>query len=471
MGLVVLSQLAARGAQIIALTPNLGSPRVQQLVQLLRDSSDNQLVYAEQCDVLNPHSVTNFAETWNKGATAANKTNPLGSSGNTGEPGGLRLDAMIFLPLQDCTYSAGEGLQRVGKTDAHPGHELAHAEIAARYHFVQSMLSILLMLPPDRDIRIISAISPWHPAGLAAFDAQDPDWITRARERFPAWQPWCATGAASLRWLALSAELQRRIQLLAEADNRPRGPLPAVDPMGTAKMRDAEEVQGLTKKRANINVINVCVGFERNNDILAYLLPPAQPEPALSLEDIVATQHAQQEAEGEGGEEKVSTAAELSEELKASLDPRRKMEVPRNPFRAEMARARYGAASTLVRYALAVLLWPLVWLFAKAPGRAANGITWALVAPIERPSFGSREKQLEEEKSEAEGRKRGAPRTAKAVRPVALYKEGLPRPITLPAAVQGEEGQRKIWEAEEAMVKASIRPSAQAQNAKQRKKR
>ena len=438
----MLSQLAARGAQIIALVPSLGSPRIQQLVQLLRDSTNNQLIYAEECDVLNPNSVINFAETWHKGATQAAKTNPLGPSGGNTETSGLRLDALIFLPLQDTSYSAGEGLKRAGRTDSFRGWELSHAEIAARYHFVQSMLASLLLLPPERDIRIISAISPWLPTGVAPFVAEDPDY-TDAR-RFPTWQPWCAAGAASLRWLALSKELQRRIQLLTEADKRPRGPLPALDP--SADTSSFQDEISPAKRRANISVINVCLGFERNTDVLSFILPPYQPEEIAPIDS----------EEEEEGKEKVMTAEEIAKQLKSNIDPRQRATLPQRRFRAQIERGTFSTPAMALRYIIATLLWPLIWLFAKSPGRAANGVTWALVAPLEQPSFGTKKKDA------------GTSNTAVKVRPVDLYREGLPRPVQLPQSISEEAGLRKLWELEEKLVKTAV---AAGKNTKEPKKK
>ncbi|KDN52070.1 hypothetical protein K437DRAFT_254624 [Tilletiaria anomala UBC 951] len=459
LGLVVQTQLAARGAQIIALTPSLASPRTLQLVQLLRDSTRNELIYAEQCDVLDPHSVTYFAETWNKGLTDARKTNPLGSSGSGAGPAeqvGLRLDAIIFLPLDETAYSAGEGLQRIN------GFELAHAEVAARYHFVQSMLSSLLLLPPDRDIRIVSAISPWHPSGIASFSAEDPDYLLErmtVEHHFPRWQPWCASGAAALRWLALSVELQRRIQLLAEADKRPRGPLPAVD-SHLASVSLAQERERIRPK-ANITVLNVCLGFERNRDVLSLLLPPPELTP------VYAGFSAAEEGDGpkDAGPE---TAELLARQLRASVDPRQRQgtKPQQQVSHRDYFRPRYSMASVALRYTLAVLLWPLIWLFCKSPGKAASGITWALVAPLDRGISPS---------GNASASARGqAGAKGTHVRPVELHREGSPRPVVLPASVRDDEGQRRLWEGEEALIKAAIagdRGESHKDNNKETKKR
>nr|CDI53967.1 dehydrogenases with different specificities [Melanopsichium pennsylvanicum 4] len=67
MGVVTMSALAHRGAQIIALTPEISSPHVIQIIHLIRDSTQSELIYAEQCDVANLESVSAFAALWNSG--------------------------------------------------------------------------------------------------------------------------------------------------------------------------------------------------------------------------------------------------------------------------------------------------------------------------------------------------------------------------------------------------------------------
>ena len=411
----------------------MASPRVLQLVQLLRDSTENQLIYAEQCDVLQPSSVTTFAETWNKGLTQSRKTNPLaGAAGSGGSEGGLRLDAIVLLPLAETTYSMGEGKQRVhsaGKGEqggaTWANYELSHAEVAGRYHLVQSMLSSLLLLPPDRDIRIISACSPWYSAGLPTF-SKDPDYDTRP---FPTWQPWCAAGSAAIHWLALTHELQRRLNSLAEADPRPRGPLAAVDPSNadiSSVSRDAERVR---RSQSNIRVVNVCLGFERNADLLPYLLPPVQPEQAPIVDRATPANGKQDEDEEH---------EELLEQLRARVDPRTRSSKSNGGSASEPHQVNYAPAtytrgkvstfSATVRYLLATILWPLIWLCAKSPASAASGVTWALVAsdPI----------------------------------PVVLHREGEPRQLEMPVGAREPQEQRALWEAEEKRAKDALRKRA-----------
>lgn len=68
VGLAVFQHLAAAGAQVIVLTPDPESPSTIQLLLLLRSSTSNERLYAEQCDLNSIQSIRNFVESWKKDA-------------------------------------------------------------------------------------------------------------------------------------------------------------------------------------------------------------------------------------------------------------------------------------------------------------------------------------------------------------------------------------------------------------------
>lgn len=520
LGLVVQAQLAARGAQIVALVPALSAPDVQDLTHLLRESTNNELVYAEECDVLNPRSVVEFARTWYRGMKQGNKANPLAGGGTQapgapagggvsaaptadafassgGETSAIRLDAILFLPLDSTMYSVGEGIQRVGvaangasnsvpvskqgstgqnKASGEPtatpkasepfeGLELAHAEVAARYHFIKSMLPSIRLLPPDRDIRIVSVVSPWTPTGIAAFSVDDPDWtgVTPSTDAssFPTWQPWCATGAAGLRWLALSSQLQRQIDLLQVHDGH--APAPPTS-------QDKDEIDLLdSTPSSNIRLVNVSLGFEHNHDLLRLVLPPPPPESALVWDDEPDTTDASSSPAPASGAKaaptnpksapqsngdatsgaKAETAEELVAQLKRSIDPRRdNADLPLTGVRAGPAaytRGQCGSFETAVRHIVAMLLWPLLWFMAKAPGRAGDGVTWALTAPVA-TKFVSPSTN-----ANASTNTKKKPSYAR-VRPVVLFREAEARGVAFPPGAQTDEERKTLAQREEAII-------------------
>ncbi|BGP35001.1 hypothetical protein JCM10296v2_006825 [Rhodotorula toruloides] len=68
VGLAVFQHLAEAGAQVIVLTPDPSSPATTQLLLLLRSSTSNERLYAEECDLGSPTSIKRFVEGWKKDA-------------------------------------------------------------------------------------------------------------------------------------------------------------------------------------------------------------------------------------------------------------------------------------------------------------------------------------------------------------------------------------------------------------------
>ena len=272
LGVVTLSALAHRGAQIIALTPDISAPHVIQLIHLIRDSTQSELVYAEQCDLGDLESVSAFAALWNSGDKSK-------------QEGVRRLDALLFLPPARDELNGVQGGAKGKRTRQDEVYQL---HVLARFHLVNSLLSGLLVQPPDRQVRIVSVISPFYAAGLTHFDVLSPPSAsvsekhtassaaqqlqTLAESSYSA-----LVGAASLRWHALTVELQRRLDLLAEADPRPKTKLPGIDVNPTGSIKATSEVQQEAQKRmrqhSNISIINVCTGFERSTDIIETFSP------------------------------------------------------------------------------------------------------------------------------------------------------------------------------------------------------
>lgn len=427
----MLSELSHRGAQIIALTPTLSDDRVIQLVQLLRDSTSNELIYAEECDPLSLSSISAFTKKWNEGDTAT-----AGPSGG-GRGGARRVDIVLFLPLEEASYSVGEG--RKETFDA--GVERAHgADVLARFHLLNALLPSLLLLPPDRDIRLVNVVSPWYAAGVGALSTDDPDWRTR---RFPSGDPWRAQGAAALHWTALTRELQKRLQLLADADTRPRTKLPGIDPQ--APMPTAQKLAVQARRPANVVALNVCTGFERNAHVLPYILPSRPTtRPALRKEETDETTEEKEQVETIGSDSATREKSEqdAAERLRAAIDPRRprgkaadrssaspnsQTTASADSLRAALDATPYVPLRTrlfsLLRYALVVVLWPPIWLFAKSPSAAAQMIVFAVCAPIDREAV-IRMETGQDETRVAEMTRKSTDPEWKGLIPGEMYRDG-----------------------------------------------
>lgn len=340
-------------------------------------------------------SVEAFAEKWNQGQGSAGDIGGLGagpagdlsaSTGIGGVGGGTpekptggasprRIDSILFMPLDATQYSLGDHARRTSE-----GLEYSHAEVLGRFHLINKLLPTLLLLPPHRDIRIISLLSPWYAAGLGGFRASDLDFtgVLKGKSRFPSRSPWRVEGVQTLLWLSLTRELQRRIQLMTDADVRPRTKLPGIDDEGHIN----------TSKVTNVNVVNVCAGFERGRNVLDYLLP-SQVE---HQEDAGWQEWGEEEEkEKEGGSgEKVSPSAELrglvnpgsrrknKADTKDSAAQRTKRALAEQLPQSSLLRAVVGVA----QWCTVIILWPLAWLLCKSPKRAAETLTWATVVPI-----------------------------------------------------------------------------------------
>ena len=396
-GLLACTQLSSLGAQLILLTPTLKSAKVLQFVHLLRDGTSNPLIYAEQCDITNMASVEEFAEKWNQGQGSAGEIGGLGAGpaggasastgmgavggGSAGKSSGgaspRRIDSIIFMPIDSTRYSMGDRVRRTGE-----GFECSHAEVLGRFHLINKLLPTLLLLPPHRDVRIVTLVSPWYAAGLSAFDAQDLDFerlvkqskSAQAKSRFTGRSPWRIEGAQSLLWLSLSRELQRRIQLMTDADVRPRTKLPGIDDEGNIN----------TSKVTNVNVVNVSAGFERGRNVLDYLLPnQGSPSETVEWDD---------EQELKAGEAENKTASP-SHELRSLVNPgsRRTKAASTAPLNSAKqaldsqlppGSSPWSALVHLAQWCTVAILWPLAWLLCKSPKRAAETVTWATVVPI-----------------------------------------------------------------------------------------
>lgn len=354
-------------------------------------------------------SIEAFCARWNEGegggGTGAGPAggraeSGLGGMGNAGlsgdeagaEGGGgaaarapRRCDGIIFLPytLKQLELSAA-GEDRSGFRGQ--SLTLCEREMLGRFHLINTLLSTLMLLPPGRDIRILNWVSPWYAAGVRRFEEGEraaelsggankaassgstsgtKSTSTKSRNKSKSGTPAASrpisppqrssaplpisistSGAATLQFILLLHELQRRLLLLAEADPRPRNPLPGIlsnDPTGAAggaRISSVDElVAGGTKggKYPNINAISICPGFERDGEVWQFIWP-STPTPSAST----------------GASSRASSPGLAAAPL------------------------------AWLRRAAILLLWPLLGLvLAKSPKSAADQFLWGLLAPLD----------------------------------------------------------------------------------------
>ncbi|KAK9256255.1 hypothetical protein V1507DRAFT_450167 [Lipomyces tetrasporus] len=182
IGAAVVEDLAKRGAQIILLVKSLSDGWLVEYIADLRESSGNNLIYAEEVDLSSLHSVRLFATKW------LDNSPPR------------RLDMVIccaglFQPPFKQRMFTADGIE------AHWG-----INYVGHYHLLNLLSPSFRVQPPDRDVRII--LTGCSTYVLADFDITDPEFINRG---FPSSKPWRAFGSAKLALLMFVRQFQRML--------------------------------------------------------------------------------------------------------------------------------------------------------------------------------------------------------------------------------------------------------------------
>lgn len=175
--------MASKGAQICLLVRNRSDPLLLDFIQVLRDATKNQLIYAETCDLASLDSVRAFAQMWNE----------------VKEP--RRIDGIV------CTagYLGSESLLTEDGIEA-------HWQINYLSHFL--LLNLLLpgitSQPADRNVRIVMhtcssyLVSP-------SFPPKQTDLTTKTKQ-----DAWSSHGSAKLAVLTFTKELQRLVEKIRD---------------------------------------------------------------------------------------------------------------------------------------------------------------------------------------------------------------------------------------------------------------
>lgn len=227
-GLTLLNTLAQRGAHVIALTaepPDASAPAT--LVSLLRSTTSNENIYAEQCDLTSPASIRAFCTNYHKSEK--------------------RLDAVIF----------AHEYAPIGTLFSHRSTELEkQRQIAsgATFLFVTLLLPLLLTAPVERDIRLITLVNPFYAAAARVFTAS-------ASASSASSSLLLTEGRRSLRTAVFMRHLQRVLDALPSGSQVPR-----TDVNSQSIPVVSDKVQ-----RSNIVAVSVSPGISRT-DVVAPLL-------------------------------------------------------------------------------------------------------------------------------------------------------------------------------------------------------
>ena len=227
LGLTLIQSLAQRGARVIALSPRpIDHPEVQILVDLLRSTTKNDHVYAEECDLSSSASVRAFCTGFLTGKDT-------------------RLDAIVF----------AHEYPPIGSLMApdDPAELAARRRAASLATFLMMtlLLPVLLVAPVERDIRIVNVVNPFYAAASLTYSLTDV---------LPPTAPLLKLeGRRSLETVIFVRHLQRVLDALPSG-----GQLPKTDETTVRVVSD--KVQ-----KSNIVAVSVCPGISRADTVATLL--------------------------------------------------------------------------------------------------------------------------------------------------------------------------------------------------------
>jgi hypothetical protein len=197
-------------------------------VSLLRSTTSNENIYAEQCDLTSPASIRSFCANYQKSEQ--------------------RLDVIIFAH----EYGPIGNIFSRGKSP--DWEKQRQAASCATFLIVTLLLPLLLTAPVERDIRLITLVNPFYAAAVRTFSASQSS--TSASSSLL-----LTEGRRALRTAIFMRHLQRVLDALPSGSQVPRTDVHAQSiPVVSDKVQ-----------RSNIVAVSVSPGISRT-DVIAPLL-------------------------------------------------------------------------------------------------------------------------------------------------------------------------------------------------------
>ena len=195
-------------------------------MSLLRSTTGNENIYAEQCDLASAASIRSFCGNYHKSEQ--------------------RLDAIIF----------AHEYAPIGNIVSHKSPDLEEQRqmaSCATFLIVTLLLPLLLTAPVERDIRLITLVNPFYAAAVRAFSTSGPSSSPSSL--------FLIEGRRALRTAILMRHLQRVLDALPSGSQVPR-----TDVNSQSIPVVSDKVQ-----RSNIVAVSVSPGISRT-DVIAPLL-------------------------------------------------------------------------------------------------------------------------------------------------------------------------------------------------------
>lgn len=192
MGARIAYELASKGAQVILLVRSTHDAWLIGFVEDLRTTTNNFMIYAEECDLDSLYSVRKFATKWLDSKLPR------------------RLDGVICCAAE-CMPVGKDRMVTEDGVEKHIGvNYLGH------FHLLTLIAPSLRSQPPDRDVRVI--IPTCLSQATADVDLNDILWTNR---RYPRNQPFKVFGTSKLMLGMFAGEFQRRISNYERKDKVP----------------------------------------------------------------------------------------------------------------------------------------------------------------------------------------------------------------------------------------------------------
>ncbi|KAK7207879.1 hypothetical protein BZA70DRAFT_298390 [Myxozyma melibiosi] len=192
IGQAVAEDLAHRGAQLIFLTRSLSDAFLIDYIADLRERSKNQLIYAEEVDLADLHSIRVFATKW------LDNSPPR------------RLDTLV------CCAAASQPPFKPRQFTADGIEQQWGVNYLGHYHLITMLSPAFRVQPPGRDVRIVVAGCSSYV--LADFDIADPGFEKRP---YPSSKPWRVYGSSKLALRMFAREFQRTLDAYQRPDKQP----------------------------------------------------------------------------------------------------------------------------------------------------------------------------------------------------------------------------------------------------------